>query len=346
MQDYPQPIARRKARLADVARQAGVSVATASRALSGNGPVSATAHARVIDAANRLDFSPSALGRSLRTQRSRVVGFVVPDISSPFYALALKGTQHRLEAAGYRVTLMDTDERPDLELAAIHALAAQGVEGIVICSSGANPKTLEAAVGRASVPVVFFDNFVPGVGYGSVALSNEEGIRILVDHLAQTHGHTRIGYVGGLIVETSGRERLTGFRRGLAQNGLALDEALIRDGNWTHEAGSRQTAALLATDPPPTAIVFVDAFTALGGLVAIRNSGLRVPEDVAVVSFDDWDAGEVLDPSLTALAQRGLQVGDLAASLLVRALEHTIVGGIDVRIPMELIVRRSCGCNA
>jgi DNA-binding LacI/PurR family transcriptional regulator len=273
------------------------------------------------------------------------VGFVVPDISSPFYALVLKGTQHRLEAAGYQVTLMDTDERPDLELAAIQSLAAQGPEGMLVCWSGADPKLLEIAIRRASVPVVFFDNFVPGVGYGSVALANEAGIRMLVDHLAQSHGHTRIGYVGGLVAQTSGQERLTGFRLGIAQNGLPTNPSLVRGGNWTHEAGSRETAALLATDLRPTAIVFVDAFTALGGLVAIRNSGLRVPEDVAVVSFDDWDAGQLLDPPLTALAQRGLQVGDLAASLLVRALEQTVAGRIDVRIPMDLVVRRSCGCN-
>jgi LacI family transcriptional regulator len=330
--------------LADVARLAGVSLATASRALSGRGPVAPATRQRVVTAARRLDFQPSSVARSLRTERTRVIGFVVPDVSSGFYANALKGAQHRLATMGYAVALLDTDEEPDRELEALRALARQRVDGVILCSSGAPAEELRRLIARLGVPVVFFDNVVPGLGKGSVVLANETGVRLLVDHLAQVHRHRRIGFVSGLVSETSGAERLAGFRLGLGANGLPVSDAYVRQGDWSHDAGWRETLALLALPQPPTAIVYADAAMALGGLAALRHLGRRVPQEVALVSFDDWEAGALLDPPLTALGQRDRLVGDLAASLLLRALEDPTAESVDVRVPVELTIRRSCGC--
>jgi LacI family transcriptional regulator len=335
----------RGASLADVARVAHVSLATASRALSGRGAVAPYTRERVRAVAARLDFQPSAQGRALRTRTSGIIGFVVPDIASLFYANALKGAQHRLQAAGYHVALLDTDERPDREIGSLRALVAQQVDGIILCTSGEGDPAVRALIERIRVPIVFFDNAMPGVGQGSVSLANEDGMRLLVDHLVTAHGRRRLAYVGGLLRESSGAERLAGYRRALVENGLQVDESLIRHGDWTSASGSRGTTSLLALDRRPDAILYADALMALGGLAVLREHGLRVPDDVAIASFDDTDAGALLDPPLTTLMRRDRDIGDLAASLLLRILERDEAASGSIRIPMELLPRRSCGCR-
>ena len=332
-------------RLADVARAAGVSIATASRALTGRGSVATETRARVRSAAARLDFHPSAAGQTLRTRSTRMIGFVVPDISSGFYSNALKGAQHRLQAAGYQVILMDTDERPERERTALLALAAGRVDGFVVCSSGGDGSAIRAIERRFGLPIVGFDNVVDGVGSGRVTLANESGIRLLVAHLADVHGHRRIGYVGGIESETSGAERLAAFRLGMLAADLPIVAGHVRPGDWTEAAGRDETAALLDLDGEAvTAIVYPCADLALGGLSELRARGLRVPDDIAIVCFDDSDAAPLLDPPLTVLARRDREIGEVAASMVLRALADPAVTQSDVRIPMELLIRRSCGC--
>jgi LacI family transcriptional regulator len=332
-------------RLTDVAEAAGVSVATASRALSGRGSVATATRDRVRRMAADLDFHPSAAGQTLRTRSTRMIGFIVPDISSSFYANALKAAQHRLQAAGYQITLMDTDERPDREHAALLALAAGRVDGFILCSSADDGSVVRAIERRFHLPIVLFDNLLEGVGAGGVTLDNEAGVELLVGHLAEVHGHRRIGYVGGIESETSGAERLAGYRAGMRRTGLPIDERCIRPGDWTEAAGQHETAALLDLDDHVSAIVYPCADLALGGLTELRLRGRSVPEDVAVVCFDDTDAAPLLDPPLTVLARRDREIGDRAASMVLRALGDDTVGRRDERIPMELAIRRSCGCG-
>jgi len=331
-------------RLTDVAEAAGVSVATASRALSGRGSVATETRDRVRRAAASLDFHPSAAGQTLRMRATRMIGFIVPDISSGFYANALKGAQHRLQAAGYQITLMDTDERPDRERAALRALAAGRVDGFIVCSSGGDGSVIRSIERRFRLPIVCFDNVVDGVGAGRVTLANEAGIQLLVGHLAAVHGHRRIGYVGGIVSETSGAERLAGYEVGMRNSGLEIDPRSVRPGDWTEAAGRNETAALMDQKDPVTAIVYPCADLALGGLSELRARGLAVPDEVAIVCFDDSDAAPLLDPPLTVLARRDRDIGDLAASMVLRALEHPDAGPMDVRISMEIAIRRSCGC--
>lgn len=333
-------------RLTDVAAAAGVSLATASRALTGRGSVASETRERVRRAAASLDFHPSAAGQTLRNRSTRMIGFIVPDISSGFYANALKGAQHRLQAAGYQITLMDTDEQPQRERAALLALAAGRVDGFILCSSGGDGSTIRSVERRFGLPIVCFDNVIEGVGAGRVTLANEAGMQLLVGHLADVHGHHRIGYVGGIVSETSGAERLAGYEVGMRGHGLKVDPACVRPGDWTEAAGRAETAELLDLAAPPTAIVFPSADLALGGLSELRARGLAVPDDVAIVCFDDSDAAPLLDPPLTVLARRDRDIGDLAASMVLRALEHPDAGPMDVRISMELAIRRSCGCAA
>jgi DNA-binding LacI/PurR family transcriptional regulator len=331
--------AARHATLSDVAAAAGVSLSTASRALREGRPVGDEARRRVRAAARRLGYEPNRLARSLRTQASFFAGVIVPDIGIGFYARTLKGAQDALERAGYQVLVMNTEREARREAAALRTLLAHRVDGILVATSGGFDRP-------PRVPVVFFDNLVEGAGAGNVALANREGIALLVDHLVG-HGHERIAYVGAPPRFTSGVERLDGFHAAMSAAGLAVrpEYVALGDEAWSAESGRRATRDLLALEPRPTALVAASDTLAVGAIHAARDAGLSVPDDLAVSSFDDPFFGELLEPAMTALVRNERELGQLAASLLLHAIQAGRVGPpTEVRLPVELVVRRSCGC--
>lgn len=326
--------------LADVAAAAGVSLSTASRALRPDSPVSEATRRRVQGTARRLGYEPNQLARSLRTRASFFAGVILPDIGVGFYARALKGAQDALERAGYQVIVMNTERQAKREAAALRTLLAHRVHGILLATSGGFSDSRR-------VPVVFFDNLVEGAGAGHVARANREGMSLLVDHLVG-HGHERIGYVGAPPQFTSGIERLDGFRTAMTAAELAIPPEYVALGDdvWSVESGKRAALELLSLAVRPTGLVAASDTLAVGAIQAARAAGLRVPEDVAVVSFDDPFFGDLLDPPITALARSERQLGELAASLLLHAIETRRFGPpTEVRLPVELIVRGSCGSH-
>ncbi len=335
---------RRPATLADVAASAGVSASTASRALNGRGELAPTTRAAVIEAAERLGFQPSPLARSLRTRQTYTVGFVVPDVASPFYAASLKGAQSVLEAAGYRVMLMDSELSVEGELAALRTLVNHQVDGLLVSTAGLDAGTFEDVVGGTGTPCVFLDSVVDGAGAGAVTLENVAGIDLLVEHLRE-HGHTRIGLVAGSQQETSGSERLEAFVAAVERTGADTSPELVRACPWTQAAGAEETRALLALDPRPTAIVACSAELGLGCLAVCRELGLSLPEELALVTFDDPYFGALLEPSLTAVGYDPAEVGRAAAALLLEAVQDGEAERRDVRVPVTLVRRRSCGCE-
>jgi DNA-binding LacI/PurR family transcriptional regulator len=328
--------------LAQVAAAAGVSLSTASRALRPDGFVQESTRRRVRAAARRLGYEPNRLARSLRTRASSFAGVIVPDIGVGFYARAVKGAQDALERAGYEVILMNTERQASREAAALRTLLAHRVDGVLLATSGGFTDT-------PRVPIVFFDNLVSGAGAGHVARANKEGMALLVEHLLTTHGHESIAYVGGPPRFTSGIERLEGFHAAIAGAGLGVPSQHLCFGDdvWSVESGRDAVADLLSSFARPTAIVAAGDTLAVGAIHAVRELGLRVPEDVAVVSFDDPFFADLLDPPITALARNERALGELAASLLLHAIQTGSLGPpTEVRVPVELIIRRSCGCSA
>jgi LacI family transcriptional regulator len=327
-------------RLEDVARAAGVSLSTASRAVRGRPGVSDRARRRVEAAAARLGYEPDPMARALRIRTSAFVGIVVPDITIPFFGIAVKAAQDVLEEAGYQVLIMNTHRDVRRERDAVRTLLANRVQGVLLATYGGFDASLR-------VPHVFFANFADGSDAPRIALSNRDGIRKLVEHLVG-HGHRRIAYVGGVPGTTSGSERLAAFHEAMAAAGLAADEQTgLSDAGWTVESVERATIELLARDAPPTALVAGSDNFALGALKAIRSTGRRIPDDVALVAFQDPDrVGGLLEPPLTTLAAQEQQLGSQAATLLLERLAQpgSLDAGIEVRLPARLIVRRSCGC--
>jgi LacI family transcriptional regulator len=331
-----------RATLADVARLAGVSSSTASRALNGLGQFTPETRAAVLAAAEELGFEPSPLARSLRTQRTHTIGFVVPDVSSPFYAAALQGAQRELEREGYRVMLMDSEQEEQRELAALRTLLTHQVDGLLVSTTGISPESFETTLSARRTRCVFFDTALEGAGDGLVLLDNGEGIQLLTRHLAE-HGHRSIAVLAGPQRETSAIERLDAFRR----EAIALkiySEELVRVCRWTHESGREQSLDLLLLSPPVSAIVACSAELALGCLAACHELDVEVPDEVALACFDDPYFAPLLEPALTAIAYEPAELGRVAASLLLERIRSGDGDRTEVRVPVRLVVRRSCGC--
>jgi DNA-binding LacI/PurR family transcriptional regulator len=341
--------ARRRATLIDVAAAAGVSTSTASRALTNHPRITEATRQRVREAAAALGFEANVQARTLRSGSSMLIGVVVPDIAIAFYASALTGAQSALEAAGYQVLVMNSKRDTAHELAALRTLYARQVDGVLLATSG--------GFVPGDMPVVFFDHVLRGVGLGYIAPDNAGGVTALVEHLVREHGHERIAYIGAPLRPSPNverleygpaNERLEAFRHAMGRSRLPVIPEYLASGDyqWSQDSGEQAARELMALDEPPTAIVAAGDTLALGALRGIRRAGRGVPADVALVSFDDPVSGDLLTPGMTALARHDRELGELGARLLLDALsgKRKAAEAAEIRVPLELIVRGTCGC--
>ncbi len=332
----------RRAKLDDVARRAGVSRSTASRALNGVGELSEATRESVVRAAEALDYRPSPTARSLRTRQSYTVGLVVPTVAHSFYAAVTKGAQSVLEEHGYRLILVDSGEGAETVTRAVQTLLEHEVDGVLISTAPVGADRFNELLD--GTPGVFIDEVAPGAGAGNVVLENNRGIQMLVDHMVG-HGHTRIAFLGGPTDRTSGYGRLRGFLDAMERNRLEVIPELVRECDWTIASGFRQAADLLALDPAPTAVITASGELGLGALAAARSADVSIPGDLALACFDDLYFAPLLEPSLTAIAYDTPSIGRAGARLLLAAIGDDRPPHTEKRIDVELVCRRSCGCQ-
>ncbi|MFF8988677.1 LacI family DNA-binding transcriptional regulator [Streptomyces sp. NPDC014983] len=342
------------ATMADVARSAGVSVATVSHVLNGTRPVAPGTRQAVLDAVDALGYTPNTLARSLVTARTRSIGLAVSAISNPYFTEILQGVEAAALEAGYGLLLADPHDDPLHERKVVQLLHERRVDGVIAAPS-AQPGELVGYLGRHAVPTVFLDRMIdsPGAGdtapaegvprFDQVGAENAAPTARLVAHLAGL-GHRRIGMVAGLPGLSTTRERVAGYRDGLAAAGLAHDERLLVSGNSDSAGAERATAALLALPEPPTALVTADNAMTLGALRALRRRGLSVPGDIALCCFDDLPWADLFSPRLTAFAQPSRELGAQAVRLLLERLAEPDRPPRTVRLPCAFVHRTSCGC--
>jgi LacI family transcriptional regulator len=337
----------RPATLRDVAAAAKVHPATASRALNPETRllVSEDTARRVAAAAARLGYRPNPVARSLRTRRSYTVGVLIPDLNNPLFPPIVRGLEDKLAAAGYIALLGNTDADPDRERLLFEQMRARHVDGFVLATATLHDQMLDEAA-AAEMPVVLMNRLSQDYSFPSVSVDNEQGARMAVTHLARL-GHTRIAHIAGPQEASTGVSRLRGFRDGMAQSGLAVDEGLIAYATrYTVEEGTRCCRELLASPGSFTAIAAANDMLAVGCYAAFEEAGLECPDQVSLIGFNDMPFIDRLRPALTTVRFPHYQLGTEAAQLL---LERIGEGEGPVKIlylAPELIVRGSTAAPA
>ena len=340
--------------VADVARAAGVSKATAARVLGGYGTVSDRARAAVTAAAKALDYRPNELARSMTTGRSGTIGVVVGDIENPFFSLAVRGIADVARLAGFNVILTNSGEESGFEKAAVKTLTARRVDGLIV--SPAHDGDIEHLrdVARSGRPLVLLDRAVSSLGVDAVtaddAAAGERAARLLIDE-----GHRRIVYLTacdpgpqgftalGDLYTGSVRERVSGFLRAGAEAGIADMAALVRPGANTPERVRRIVLDLLALSEPPTAIIASDSVIGLEVFRLARELGLDLPGGLSLVSFHDADWTSVTSPPVTVIRQPVYDMGATAARRLVERLKGETGPARHAVLETALVERGSVG---
>jgi len=327
----------------DVARRAGVSTATVSRALTGSTHVSPQLQQRVLRAVEELNYRPSRVARSLRTRTSRILGVIVSDIRNPFFTSLVRGIEDIAHASEYSLILCNSDEDPAKEELYIHVLSAEKVAGAIVVPIREDSTACNTLI-ENGIPIVAVDRRLEHVNADTVMLDNVQGAYMAVSHLVQ-EGCSRIGLIGGPLHTTTGKERLEGYKKALAHHGIELDEDLIKIGNYKQVSGYNLACELLRMDDAPTAIFAANNMMTLGALQAIHDQGLSIPQDIALVGFGDMPWAEVLNPALTAVAQPTYELGCTAANVLLRRIAHRNLETVEIRLDPVLVVRESCACR-
>jgi len=331
--------------LKDVARQAGVSVPTVSRVINKQSYIKEITRKKVLEAIEKLSYEPNSIARNLKQGRTSTVGFIVNDVSSSFFGMVALGIERILRKHNYNLILCNTDDRHNLEIDSLKLVVSKKVEGIILATTGSTGEFVKKVIHQHKIPTVVIDNKVKDLKTDVVLHDNVGGAYQLTSHLIE-HGHTRIAFIGGSLNETSGEKRLEGYKKALAKNGIPVDYKLVTMGDWKRESGFRLTRKLLSLKERPTAIFAANTSMALGSLIALHEQGLKVPDDMALVSFDDLEFAPALDPPLTTLTKVDTEIGIAAANLLLKRMKKKVKEEpTEIYLPTKLLIRRSCGCQ-
>lgn len=303
----------------DVARLAGVSISTVSAVVNERPIVSPDLHAAVQKAIKALGYSPNVGARGLRSGRTKILGFVVPDIANPFFVGALRGVEDEGVKHGYEVIVYNSNDQPELELRHLKALYAQRADGILLAPADSYAAR-EMWMQHGQSPLVYVDCVPMKANVNCVVTDNYnasyEAIRYLIGL-----GHQKIAIISGRLVHSTSIDRVDGCRRAMQEANLPVREEALREGDSHIESGYQIGLNLLQSTDPPTAIFALNNRMGLGVLRAIRELAVPCPEKVSVLTFDDPDWAEVFSPSLTAIEQPTFELGKAAVQMLMEAIE-------------------------
>jgi LacI family transcriptional regulator len=329
----------------DVARLSGVSSMTVSRVINGSERVSPETRQRVERAIAELGYVPSRLARGLIRQKTGTLALIVPDVANPFFTLIVRGAEDVARRAGYRMILADTRADLTIERDVIEEMLAHRVDGIVIAPVSDRSKGHLQRLARYGVEFVLIDRTVSGIESDVVTGDNVGGARRLVEHLISL-GHRRIGFITESDDVSTARDRRQAYEAALAAAGLSYDPSLIVRSTVDPPGGFEGMRRLLELDEPPTAVFTVNNLVALGAIEAVRAHELEVPDDIALVCFDDIEYASRLYPFLTVMAQPAETLGTLGTQLLLERIEGRAPEQPRVVVlPAQFVVRRSCGAT-
>lgn len=328
--------------LEEVAQLAGVSRSTVSRVINDHPHVRAETRERVWEAIRKSGYQPHAIARSLVTKRTHIIGVVIPEavttlFTDPFFPILLRGATEACNEHGYQVMLSLFPVSADRQEIYQRSVRNAYLDGVIVASAALDDPLIPDLL-RDGVPFVCVGRHPDGRVY-SVDVDNIGGARMAVDYLIRL-GHRRIGALTGRLDTAQGQDRLEGYRQALATHKIPLEEDLIVEGDFTESSGTIGVQRLLPAEP---GAIFVASDTmAVGAMKALRQAGLEVPRDIALVSFDDIPVASAIEPPLTTVRQPIGRLAALAVEMLLDLIEHPGSGPQRIVLPTQLLIRESC----
>jgi len=326
-----------------IAHQVGVSVTTVSRVLTGQSKkyrISTRTAEKVQSTARELGYMPDQLARALRTNRTNTIGLVIPDISNPFFSTIARNIEIQARKIGTAIILSDSQEDTQLEIESLRLLQSRKVDGLIVCPVGEKYEHLES-IQQSGHPMVVIDRIFPELECAYVVSDNYQGALEAVSYFFEMN-HRSIGLIQGKVNTSVNIDRIRGYRDAHQNYGVALDESLIVGDSFGKRNGYIATKILLSKAMRPSAIFATSNLISLGAMTAIQEGGLRIPEDISLISFDDQPYSEYLATPMTTVSQQTAETGEIA----FRLLQSQIKGGSQLSregiiLPTELVFRKS-----
>lgn len=328
--------------MADVAHRAGVSMSTVSHVLNKTRTVAPETIQAVNDAIDELGFIPNILARALVRARTSTIGVALSAITNIYFGEVVRGMQAECTRSGYFLFLTDTADQPEHQLEVIRALHERRVDGMVLAHIPDPDNRAVRYLEKHKIPVIFVDRAIDGQ-FDQVLVENRKAMQSLVTHLTG-HGHKRIGLVSGLKGLATSIERIQGYQAGLKAAGLPFDERFLECGESEIDPAYKAVLRLMQLPRPPTAIISANNQMTLGMVRALKAINRRIPKDIAIAAFDDFEWADSFDPTLTALAQPCQEMGIQAIKLLLRRIKTPQRRPVKIVLEPELRIRHSCGC--
>ena len=324
----------------DVAREANVSMATVSRVVNGNPNVKPTTRKKVLEAIDRLGYRPNAVARGLASKKTTTVGVIIPDISSIFYSELARGIEDIATMYKYNIILSNSDQNTDKELHLLNTMLGKQVDGIVFMGGNITDVHVEEFK-RSPVPIVLAASVEEQAQTPSVNINYEQAIYDSVQLLVEK-GHKRIAFVSGPMSEPiNSMRKLAGYKRALDEAGIAFDEALVAEGDYSYDSGIEALANLLEQSDKPTAVIAATDEMALGVIHGAQDRGVSIPEDLEVIGFDNTRLSLMVRPQLTTVVQPTYDIGAVAMRLLTKLMNKEQVEDQIVELPHRIEERQS-----
>lgn len=328
------------ANIRDVAERAGVTPMTVSRVINDSGYVKNETRARVEAAIAELNYVPNLLGQGLRFKQTNTIGLIIPDISNPYWVTVIRGAEKIASDNGYQVILCNADASEEKEMEQLENLVKRQVDGFLIAPIRNLPGPIDF-VQKQRIPIVVIGYPMPEIDVDVVRCDGEEGAYKLVNLLLEL-GHQRIAMLTGPRTIVTATERVAGYERALREAGLPVADELILYGHFTPDKGYEMAQKMLAMNPLPTAVVTGNNFIAIGVTKALLEAGLRIPEDLSIVTFDGPPSDLVIDPFFTMVAQPGYEWGAQAADLLLKRIaDNAGAPSREIILPTSIATYRS-----
>ena len=331
--------------LRDVAKLAGVSVSTVSRVLNEEKFTSDEVKKRVKEAVKKLKYSPDLNARNLRLGKTNVIGIIIPDISDYFFSGIVHVITKFFRDHGKDIILFNTSHQEETEEKEIKLALSKRVEGIILATISKNINPISNLINNFGIPFVIIDNKIKVKNVDFVLSDDEKRAYKLVDHLIKVHNLKKIACISGPLDESSGFNKLLGYKIALQKNNIPINEEYIKFANWKKDLAYECTKELMNMKDKPQAIYCANSNMLIGCLRYINTTKIKIPEDISIVTFDDYDFISAMNPPVTSLKSIVPEMGTLAAQLLLDRINGKRNDYKEIKLDSDIMIRKSCGCN-